>query len=89
MNGHVYVACPKWTNFLNLPIGENRVYAQADASEVLGKILDVLSTEAGKRETLGLKELPSLKAWCGELDIVQGCPCAVENSEPEKTGFGF
>ena len=22
-----------------------------------------------------LKELPSLKAWCGELDIVEECPC--------------
>ena len=50
MNGHVYVARPIWKKFLNLPIGENRVHAQANASEVLGKILDVLSTEAGKRE---------------------------------------
>ena len=71
MNGHVYVARPIWKKFLNLPIEENRVYAQADTSEVLGKILDVLSTEAGKREALGLKELPSLKAWCGELDMAQ------------------
>ena len=27
-------------------------------------------------QALGLKELPSLKAWCGELDIVQECACS-------------
>ena len=40
--------------------GELRV-RPSGASEVLRKILDVLSSEADKRETLGLKELPALK----------------------------